>query len=60
MKVVVLHNTEHGWDCIEGVFSSEVKAVEYLNTHYNKNDPDKNKEEWEEICWIFTNKTVME
>lgn len=57
MEVVVLHNVEYGWDCVEGVFINVDKAVEYLNT---KLLAEGNKEDLEDIGWVFTKKTIVE
>ncbi len=61
MEVVVLTNSEHGWDCVEGVFSDLTKALFYLNDKYN--DPTENefhdKSYWQDICWVFTAKSVV-
>lgn len=62
MKVIVVTNTDHGWDCVEGVFTDIKKAVDYLNEKYNDEMEIGSYKElsyWKDICWVFHPQIVI-
>lgn len=54
MKVVVVTNTELGWDCIVGVFSSLELAVEVVG------EKGETQDELESISYFFHETKVNE
>ena len=55
MDVVVVTNTELGWDCVIGVFGTIDLAIKYLNE--DKEIP-LTQRELENICYVFHNETI--
>ena len=49
--IVIVTNSELGWDSIVGVFSSHKEALDTLNLEQGQGKHDKSY--WEERCYVF-------
>lgn len=52
MNVIVLTNSELGWDCVVGVYSTEAQILEEFKDEF------KTKEEMQQVCYRFHEQAV--